>query len=163
MPQHISEQPGEPWQIIMDDRPAWQVVLETIHQYVPAVVFDAPRKSRGAYSLLAVCEQLDEIARFFKTTVLRFSGNPEWCAWGVRFSHRGFTVTARFHPQHPYEAPLITLDPAPVNRHYYLHRGEQAPRLCWAAPGDWQPGFRLTVAVASAIRFINDYLNGEAR
>jgi hypothetical protein len=137
-----------------DQRAPWQIALDTINKYVV--------RPTSHYSPTRLRDELGEIERCFGARILLFSPNDEWHAWGVRLPYRGVTMTVRYHQHHPYEAPLVFLDPAPKNRHYYIHKGESVARLCWCQPTDWQPSFRLIVAAGSAIRFLNEYANGKA-
>lgn len=85
----------------------------------------------------------------------------QWSSFGFMVAHDGFVITALFHEDHPYEPPIVHLDPEPTStRHYYTHRGDSVPRLCWTASGEWQPRHTLIVAVATAMRFINEYHAG---
>lgn len=85
-----------------------------------------------------------------------------WSSFGFTVSHQGFVITAMFHPDHPYEAPLVRLSPRPESHHYYIHGlFESEARLCYLRPEQWSPRLRLNFAVASAMRFINDYLAGD--
>jgi ubiquitin-protein ligase len=72
--------------------------------------------------------------------------------------HRGFVIEPRFPFEYPVAPPLIYLRPAPSSRHYYVHPGEETPRLCYCRTEEWSPRMGLLVAVCSAMRFINDYL-----
>ncbi|HSQ05209.1 MAG TPA: hypothetical protein VLN59_14285 [Burkholderiales bacterium] len=83
-----------------------------------------------------------------------------WDSFGFAVPHNGFVITALFHEDHPYAPPNVFLSPAPSSRHYYVHAGEPAARLCWTANGEWQPRHTLSVAVAIAMRFINEYHAG---
>lgn len=161
MRQRTSEeiQPNGSWQITMDDRPAWQVLLDTINQYiVPAT----ERARIQTYSSLAARVQLAEVAQHLRVRILHYN-TEGWASWGVRFQHRNFAITARFSPEHPYEPPLIFLNPAPRDRHYYVHHGETVARLCWCLPGEWDSSYRLIVAVGTALRFINDHHIGKTK
>jgi ubiquitin-protein ligase len=91
-----------------------------------------------------------------KPTLHCLTGTPPQ----LEVRHRGFVIEPRFPFEYPFAPPLIYLRPAPRSRHYYVHPGEQEPRLCWCRPEDWSPRLRLLVAVCSAMRFINDYLDG---
>lgn len=115
-----------------------------------------------SYSPEPALEQLAEITQHFRARILH-SNTDGWDAWGARLQHRSFTITARFHHEHPYEPPLIYLSPAPKDPHYYVHHGETVARLCWCQPGEWHPRYRLIIAVATAIRFINDHQIGKTQ
>lgn len=138
--------------------PGWQVALDAINKYI----IGAPAPAVRTYSDAAAREQLAEVTRYFPATILRFNA-AGWNAWGVRLYQRPFTITVRFSPEHPYQAPLVFLDPAPRDHHYYLHSGESVARLCWCVPGEWHTSYRLIVAVGTAIRFLNDHQIGKTR
>lgn len=161
MRQRTSEQShtGGPWQINMDDRPGWQVLLDTIDQYIVA---PSERVRIQSYSPAAAREQLAEVAQHLPVHILHYNTDG-WESWGVRFQHRNFSITARFSPEHPYEPPLIFLSPAPRDRHYYIHHGETVARLCWCLPGEWHTNYRLIIAVGTALRFINDHHIGKTK
>lgn len=93
--------------------------------------------------------------------VWQYGPQHEWSSFGFRVEHVGFAITAMFHPDHPYEAPLVYLWPEPQSSHYYTHGFESHLRLCYCRPEQWSPRLRLNVAVCSAMRFINDYLDGD--
>jgi hypothetical protein len=82
--------------------------------------------------------------------------------YGFCVRHGGYVIRALFHVEHPLVPPRIYLTPAPVSGHYYAPAGDVTPRLCWIAAGQWQTRHTLTVAVASAMRFINEYRAGRA-
>ena len=129
-------------------------ILDIIRNYVPQVT-TIPR-----YSPQVVRDQLAEVTQHFRARILH-SNADGWSSWGVRLDHRSFTITARFHPEHPYEPPQIFLSPQPKDAHYYVHHGETVARLCWCQPGEWHTSYRLIIAVATAIRFINDHQMGK--
>jgi|SRR5581483_5903424 len=83
-----------------------------------------------------------------------------WSRTGFRVQHHDFVITAVFHVDHPYEPPNVFLSPEPSSRHYYVHGGDSIPRLCWTKSGEWQPRHHLAVAIATAMRFINEYRTG---
>lgn len=134
----------------------WQVALDAINKFI----IGAPAPVVRTYSDAAAREQLAEVERLFRARILHFGGNA-WDSWGVRLRHDRFVVTARFSPEHPYEAPVVLLDPAPRDPHYYVHREESVARLCWCQPGEWHTSYRLVIAVGTALRFINDHQVGK--
>jgi ubiquitin-protein ligase len=102
----------------------------------------------------------DQVLRLFPQQAKRvltldcLTGTPP----RLEVRHRGFVIEPRFPFNYPYEPPHIYLRPGVHSLHYYVHQGEQEPRLCWCQPSDWSPRMGLLVAVCSAMRFINDYL-----
>jgi len=104
-----------------------------------------------------------EVLRAFPQSFLLVSGGLTGTPPTLQVVHRGFIIEPRFPLNYPYEPPLIYLRSFDAraslrSRHYYVHPGEQTPRLCWCQPSDWSPRMGLLVAVCSAMRFINDYL-----
>lgn len=106
------------------------------------------------------CRQQREVQSAFPQSLLLSSPLPTGAPPTLHVFHRSFVIAPRFPFNYPYEPPRIYLNPRPQSRHYYVHPGEQEPRLCWCQPSDWSPRLRLIVAVCSAMRFINDYLDG---
>lgn len=106
-------------------------------------------------------EELAECQRVWPRGQMVCHGpREEWSSFGFAVYHQGYWVTARFHPSHPYYAPLVYISPEPVSRHYYAPAGETAARLCYLGPGEWTSRFRLNVALCCGLRFINDYCAG---
>ncbi len=107
-----------------------------------------------------LCQEQGEVQRAFPVSLLVRSSLPTGAPPTLRVFHRGFVIEPRFPFNYPYEPPHIYLRPEPRSRHYYVHLGDREPRLCWCRPEDWSPRLRLIVAVCSAMRFINDYVDG---
>jgi len=88
-------------------------------------------------------------------------GDPQnWSSFGFFLPYRGFAIVARFPVLYPSVPPNVYLSPAPVSRHYYVHRDEAEARLCYLHPSEWSPRLNLLVAVCATIRFINEYSAG---
>lgn len=101
--------------------------------------------------------EVAEVVRLFPRTRLvplpGLTGLPP----SVEVPHGRFVILPRFALEHPLSPPHIFLRPGILSRHYYVHPGEWEARLCYCRPEEWSSRFRLIHAVASSMRFLNDW------
>lgn len=102
---------------------------------------------------MSLADEIAEVTTAFGGQTILF---PEDHVWGVQVYRRGRWIIARHAPDHPWSPPWVFIEPAPQNSHYYSHGNEEHARLCWCRPDQWDPTYRLIVAVGCAIRFLNE-------